>query len=263
MKKWLFTLQAHAVRLTAFRLNFLLLVLGPALVFFGVKISLWLSIFHHQPDTGLGGYTRQEMLEFQTWTLIIALLSQSYNASSLAEDIRLGRISTWLLYPFSFLSAQFAAYLSFFLVQIIASGVLLCLAHLAGFVSIISPSSLFGGSLLCCISALLWYFLQLAAGFLAFWLEEVWVLRVLIQMSIQFLSGAILPLSFFPPEFASWLSLSPFPLMTQIPADVLMGRIPPFEAIHYGLGFVWILIFFVLSRLIFQRGLRLYTAAGM
>lgn len=263
MKKWLFTLQAHAVRLTAFRLNFLLLVLGPALVFFGVKISLWLSIFHHQPDAVLGGYTQQEMLEFQTWTLIIALLSQSYNASSLAEDIRLGRITTWLLYPFSFLNAQFAAYLSFFLIQILASSILLCLAHLAGFVSVTDPLSLLGGSLLCCISALLWYFLQLAAGFLAFWLEEVWVLRVLIQMSIQFLSGAILPLSFFPEGFKSWLSLSPFPLMTQIPADVFMGRTPPFEMLHYGLGIAWILVFLGLSRLIFQRGLRLYTAAGI
>ena len=43
--------------------------------------------------------------------------------------------------------------------------------------------------------------MQYIIGILAFWLDETWVMRVLVGLIAQFLSGSILPLEFYP----SWL----------------------------------------------------------
>jgi ABC-2 type transport system permease protein len=45
LKKWLATIRISWSRQLAYKLNFLLLVIGPTLVFFFVKYNLWRSIF--------------------------------------------------------------------------------------------------------------------------------------------------------------------------------------------------------------------------
>ena len=92
--KWTQTMQVAWTNQLAYKLNFLILIIGPVFVFFFIKYNLWSSIFAMEGITTIEGYNLPSMLEYQVWVMIVSLLSHSYNNMKLAEDIRLGRISS-------------------------------------------------------------------------------------------------------------------------------------------------------------------------
>lgn len=118
------------------------------------------------------------------------------------------------------------------------------------------------GLFYCILISFLWFSIQFLTGILAFWLEQTWILRALIQTIITFLSGFIIPLEFFPDWLVTLLNYTPFPFMTYYPVKIFMGESIPWAEGPFIL-FIWILVMVVLNTLIWRRGIRLYTAAGM
>ena len=99
-------------------------------------------------------------------------------------------------------------------------------------------------------------------GLLAFWLEETWTMRVMFQMLANFLSGAIIPLDFFPVWANQILKWTPFPAITYTPIKIFMGDIsgviPGTVLITISIGMM-----ILINTFIWRRGLRLFSAAGM
>ena len=100
--KWIETFKISWSNRMAYRLNFVLQIVGPAIVFFFVKYSLWSAIFDTAKSSVIQGYDLTTMITYHVWVMIIALLAQSSNSINISEDIRLGRISSYLIYPFDF-----------------------------------------------------------------------------------------------------------------------------------------------------------------
>jgi ABC-2 type transport system permease protein len=230
LSKWMATVRISWSKHLAYKLNFVLLVIGPTLVFFFVKFSLWKAIFSLEGVTTLQGYDLRRMLNYQAWTLLVGLLAQGYNSMNLAEDIRLGRISAYLVYPFGFWPFQTASFLAFQGLQLLVSAVTLLL---------------------------------LVVGLAAFWLEETWVLRVMFVTIAQFLSGAMMPLEVFPVWLESILQWSPFPYLTYVPAKMFMGEYSGSFAVAALILGLWLAVVSLGVNWVWRRGLRLYTAAGM
>ena len=94
-------------------------------------------------------------------------------------------------------------------------------------------------------------------------MEEVWVLRVMFLIVVKFLAGSVLPLDFFPVTLQTILSYTPFPYLTFYPIQLFSG-----DGYDRLLGAVLTLCFWtgllvLFTKFIWQRGLRMYTAAGM
>ena len=104
--------------------------------------------------------------------------------------------------------------------------------------------------------------LQYLTGMMAFWLEETWILRVMIMMITAFFSGAIIPLDLFPPQLVDFLNYTPFPYLTFYPIKIFMGEFSNLSIPYAVLSF-WIVVFMIINHLLWRRGLKLYTAAGM
>ena len=107
-----------------------------------------------------------------------------------------------------------------------------------------------------------WFTMQYFTGLLAFWLEETWIMRVLLSIVVSFLSGYIFPLELYPAWLVSALKFTPFPYMSYYPAKIFMGVETNFM-MGYGVLTFWIAIFAYINHLIWKKGMRLYTAAGM
>ena len=99
-------------------------------------------------------------------------------------------------------------------------------------------------------------------GILAFWLDETWMIRVLLAIVVNFFSGFILPLEFFPPLLVSLLEYTPFPFMTYYPIKFFMGEAIPWTKAILILG-TWTVVIVMVNALIWRKGIRMYTAAGM
>jgi ABC-2 type transport system permease protein len=195
--------------------------------------------------------------------LIVAFLVQGYNSMNLAEDIRLGRISAFLVYPFSFWSFQTASFLAFQGLQVlVALGTLLVMLG-SGFLGEGSLADLGLGLGFCLYISFFWYQVSYLIGLMALWMEETWVLRVMFALVAQFLSGAFIPLEIYPQVLVDVLQWTPFPYLTFAPAKVFMGQYAGSLWQAMLVVLVWMGILAALTQWVWRRGMRLYTAAGM
>lgn len=105
------------------------------------------------------------------------------------------------------------------------------------------------------------FLMQYTTALLAFWTERASALEQLSFLFYLFLSGYIAPLEVFPPtvrEIALW---TPFPYMIHFPAAILIG-LP--ENIGRGILVMlgWSLLFFILNRWLWRKGLKQYSGMG-
>jgi ABC-2 type transport system permease protein len=261
-RKWGATIQISWARYLAYKLNFGLQVIGPVLVFFFIRYNLWAAIYGLDGVTTLQGYSFEQMLAYQVWVMIVGFLGLGFNGTNLAEDIRLGRISAYLIYPFGFWEFHASSFLAFQLIQVLVSGVTLLGVWAMGWVSF-TPWNLLLGTLYCFCVALFWFQMSFLIGILAFWLEETWVMRVMLVMVSQFFSGALIPLEIFPDWLRQILAYSPFPYLTWVPVKIFSGSyaeplLPAFAMIG-----LWSLLAFGAARLTWNQGIKAYTGAGI
>ncbi|SMF63090.1 ABC transporter permease [Pseudobacteriovorax antillogorgiicola] len=264
LRKWWQTMTISMTKQMAYKTNFLLLMIGPSLVFFFIKYNVWTAIFETQgASASIEGYTLTSMLQYQAWVLIVALFAQSYNSMSLAEEIRLGRISSYLVYPFNFWEHHAASFLGLLVIQSLICGVSIIVFNSVDLLGELSIITLFQGFCLAFLVAILWYALNFLMGIIAFWLEETWVLRVMFLTISQFFSGSLLPLEVFPQWLREIVMYTPFPYLTWAPVKAFMGELSiPLEQGILVILF-WIGVSAILATFTWSRGVRLYTAAGM
>lgn len=262
LSKWGQTIQIAWSKYTAYRLNFFLQILGPAIVFFFIKYNLWASIYGGDDQITIGGYNFNEMISYHIWAMIVGLLAQGHTALNLAEEIRLGRISSYLIYPFNFWEFHTAHFLAFQLLQLVVAGVTLSIIVALGFMSFPSFGVLLTGLAYCLFVSFFWFALQYLTGILGFWLEETWILRVILGIVVSFLSGAIIPLDLYPETFVQILNYTPFPYLTYYPIRLFMGETQGLTWAYLSIA-LWITAFCWINHLIWKRGIRMYTAAGM
>jgi ABC-2 type transport system permease protein len=262
-RKWFATMQISWSKHTAYKLNFLLFFVGPTVVFFLIKFNIWSSIFALDEVTNVAGYDRTAMLKYQGWVLIVSFLAQTHSSMELGEDIRLGRISAFLMYPFSFWKFHTASFISFQAIQLGVALLTMALLFFSEIFGVFQLKPLVVGISYCMLVSALWFSFQFALGLLAFWLEESWMIRVIFALTAQFLSGAVIPLEMFPRALRNALEYSPFPYMTYWPVKWFMGELE--TPILFGVInlIIWLIVINILAQIIWRRGLRMYTAAGM
>ncbi len=262
LPKWWQTIKVSWTKHTAYRLNFFLQVIGPSLVFFFIKYNLWSSIYQDDLTLEIKGYTFKSMITYHVWSMIVGLLAQGHSGMNLSEDIRMGRISTYLIYPFNFWEFHTASFIAFQIIQIFISAItLICIAAL-NLVPIPSLDFIMLGMMYCLFVSLFWFTLQYLTGILAFWLEETWMLRVILMIVTGFLSGAILPLELYPSWLTNILNYTPFPYLSYYPIKIFTGD-TSFMTQAYIVISLWTLFFIFINKKLWNKGMRLYTAAGM
>ena len=263
VEKWMQSVVTALIKNANYKINFFLTLIVPVGVYFFIKYNLWTSIYYFNSNEILGGWTLSKMIQYQFWILILDLFVRSHFFSqNLAEDIRLGRISAFLLYPFSFISYQLSLFISGKFIQLFVGGAAFLTALWFGWTKPLHPLVLAKAFTLILMVSGFWFVIQTLVGLLAFWLEETWSLNVCIQFITTFLSGSLLPLDLYPEFLVKFLVWTPFPYLIYFPVKLLMG-----ESLNFGFVFVvlagWIVILAVLMRGLWHKGLKLYTGSGI
>jgi ABC-2 type transport system permease protein len=136
----------------------------------------------------------------------------------------------------------------------------LCRGFFAGW-----PGSLelAGGVASLIMAFFLGFFFEACVGLVAFWFLEISSLLFIVMSLNYFLSGHMVPLVLLSPWIRAILELLPFQYLAYFPSMVLLGKVAPAELAHgLVLQFAWLVGFVILSRLLYRRGLRRYSAFG-
>ena len=261
--KWLQSLKTSLSKNLNYKINFLLMMVIPVFVFFAIKYNLWNSIYATNSYKSIQGYSLSKMIEYQFWILIFDLFVRSHFFSqNISSDIRLGRISSFLLYPFGFISYQLSLFLSDKLIQFFIGCFSLLLAVSFAWIKIPVISILLKAGMFILMVNAFWFFTQLFIGFIAFWLEETWSLNVSVRFISAFFSGAIIPIDLYPDLLEKIILWTPFPYLAYIPVKILMGE-PVDISFSLLILFLWSFVLLCCTQWIWRKGLKLYTGAGI
>lgn len=105
------------------------------------------------------------------------------------------------------------------------------------------------------------FIIQYTFAIFCFWTERVASLEELWFLIYLFCGGVIAPLDLFPSQLQNILFWTPFPYLLYFPTAILMGlpvNIP--RGILMMLG--WFIIFFILNRWLWKKGLTKYSGMG-
>ena len=262
--KWLILKTSIEERL-AYRADFVFSTLVRFLPIV-TQIFLWRAIFDGNQNTELQGYTYPAMVSYY----LLAMLSRAFSSMpglsrGIAESVRDGSIRKYLIQPVDMLDYLFWHRVAHKLVYyLIAAGPFalvfwLCRDYLPD-----GPSTTV--TLAWCASLvmafLIGFLIEALIGLIAFWFLEVSSLIFVYMMLNYFLSGHMIPLEWLS-DWVPAVEYLPFRYLAYFPAAIMLGRIPvealPGELLVEAL---WVVALLCANRIVFQAGLRRYSAFG-
>ena len=228
-----------------------------------ISLLVWLTV----SEQGVRlPYTRSQFVTYYVLLSIVVILTSPRLAEWLADRIRLGDISPWLLRPAPFILGDIANVVGERVVKVPL------LVALVGVVArwfrtdLHLPAAphvwlLFGTSLL--LAATVAFLIDFVLGSLAFWIADVHGLIRVKTLVGGFLAGEFLPLALFPRSSAGFLEAQPFRYTVSFPLEVLTGNLSAPALLR---GFMWqatyCILFWGVYRLVWHFGVRAYSAAG-
>lgn len=252
---------------TAYQLDFLIWRLGDA-TFALVAYFLWRAVFASSTHPSLGGFTLPEMIIYVFLSFYLATLTSSWASGNIGQEIKDGSIAMRLLKPVNFTLTYFFEEIGAKLFQVGFMTVLM----LGGIVifQVANPSIVPFNALnflLFIVSSLLAYlvsyYFDLCFGFTAFIFQNLWGASNMKNTIVNFFSGSLIPLAFFPATVASIFSLLPFASLIYTPIMIYLGRYNTQQIlIALALQAFWFLFFYLLSKIIWRVVIGHLTVQG-
>ncbi len=270
--RWMILRISLAERL-AYRGDF---VLGTLMRFLPIitQIFLWWAIFQainpEDPNAArLTGYSFQDIVAYYLLTMLgRAFSSMPGLSSSIATKIRDGEIKKFLVQPVDLISFLFWSRVAHKIAYyVIATVPFILVFYLCRhYFTLGSPDLitwlLFVASLF--LSFALGFYLEACIGLVGFWMLEVSSLLFVYMLFQFFLSGHMFPLELIKEPYSrAIIGVLPFKYLAYFPAAVFLGKVQGTAlAIDMAMLVGWTLFFYVMSRVIYRRGLKRYSGYG-
>lgn len=252
----------EARQILAYRWEFWSGFLGQTFIVVTVSYFLWSSIFKNNQVEEMQGFDLKMIILYYLMAHVLFKMQQGFATGFFSRDIYYGTLNKYLLYPFSPTLLKFAsycAYSAFYYCQFI----ILVLFHKFSFGNDIIFSNFVIGSFVMALGVICYFFLSAIIEILAFWADNIWSIGILLKTFIQFFGGYLIPLSFYPEYLQNFLSYTPIPYLIYYPIQIFLGKSSiPLSQIFTVLSF-WTLLSFVLFRIIWIKGNKQYTGAGI
>jgi ABC-2 type transport system permease protein len=229
-----------------------------------VLLSAWLSI-EKAPGNP---YENADYLLYYLLVPVIQNLTNSRNIFRFTMAIRDGSLSRDLLKPYPtplIFAIETVASNSVQLLYLVP-GTAICMFVFKSRLPAIEPG---GQILLLSVVAIAGGFLlkmlvSAAISLLGFWIENVTTLNLVLNGGIWALfGGMIVPVATFPDSIRTIAGYLPYRYMLSFPIEILSGHLNGAEiAFGFKVVMIWLVLFLLLCKFIWRRGLMAFTAYG-
>ncbi|MEP7166778.1 MAG: ABC-2 family transporter protein [Candidatus Woesebacteria bacterium] len=207
-----------------------------------------------------------EILSYFLLMLVFGNVLISHSEGDIAQiDIYKGELSKYLLKPIPYIVLKFYGEIVWRLMEGFWSILIIAGLFLFGVRLHIStsPQILFLTFVSSVIGLALSYIGTVILGLSAIWLTSTKGLFELYEMSLLLFAGYLMPLSQFSPNFRLIAEYLPFASMVYIPVTIVSGKLSVGESVQWmGIQAIWLLIFYLLYRMLWKRGVKVFTGAG-
>jgi ABC-2 type transport system permease protein len=253
-------------RETTYRVDVLTSLLGVAARLY-LLYALWTALYQSRgSDAAPEGFTLPLIVTYSAVSLLYGLVvnAAAESADQVEDKIRDGDIAVDLFrpvrYPLTVIADGLGA-MGFGLLQVLPA--LLLLTPLIHLVAPPTPEA----SLLFVASALLGiavnFCMTLMLNLTAFWILETFGIQMILRWVSMALSGAVVPVWFFPGAFQAIALALPFQAIYSTPLSIYVGKLQgPSAWAFLGLQAFWVLALGSVCAVMWTRGVRKVVVQG-
>ncbi len=207
-----------------------------------------------------------EILSYFLLMLVVGNVLISHSEGEIAQtDIYKGELAKYLLKPIPYIVLKFYGEIVWRLIEgvwslLIVGGLLFfgLKIHLTAS-PLIFVIAIFSCLLGLCIS----YICTVILGLSAIWLTSTKGLFELYEMTLLLFAGYLLPLSQFGGKLQPIALYSPFAAMVYTPVTILSGKYDTLMAMQMiAVQLIWAIVFYLGYRVMWTRGVKIFTGAG-
>lgn len=254
-------------RFLSYRVNVFMFILGNVIATF-VMYYLWQAIFKNSSQGTMYGFTASEMALYVFMSRITSGIISNDATYLVGFEARDGSVAMSLIKPINFKLRVLFQCLGGTAAFTLLAGLPLWIILIAVryfTVRELPPSipALLLYLVSCVLAYLVLFFFNYCVGLLAFYFTNIWGISQIQGAIIQFCSGGLIPLVFFPQWFQNVLKFVPFSSMNYTPIMIYLGKLKGYALINSLLiQLVWIAIFALLSSWMWKRSMKKLTILG-
>lgn len=244
----------------AYKGEFVLEFFASAVVPAAIQLLLWYALFKGGTHSFIAGQSYSELIAY-TWVSVLFSQVRGGNYDfDLAEMIRNGSLSQYLLRPVGVVEFVYFRGISY---KLLIAAFCICLGVISAAFTSITIVRLFGAMALALIGNVIAYQIGAALAAVAFKWEEAYSVLMVKNLVVQFLSGELIPLYLFPENYSYIWKALPFHIYVYSPAQYALGKMSHEEfAIVCVQGVLWMLVGWALVNFTWSRGIKNYSSIG-
>lgn len=239
-------------------------------------VFLWFAVYKNSSNgmnSVINGFTFKEMLSYLVMINIFNFVAFDGNTLfTINDEIKNGTIAMSFTKPISYRMRFIADNLGAVSVQFMTFGIPAFTAAyiifgLIGFINFTSVWSFLFYLLFFFIATLLATLINdtinYIFGVLCFYTSSGWGLNQIKTVIVSFLSGTLIPLSFFPGAFKNIVNILPFAGMAQNPVLIMLMKVDYIECLKIiGLSLFWYIVLEIFASLLFNHASKKVTVQG-
>lgn len=260
MKRYLTLTRAGVIEALQFRLSMLIMVVGN-LLYLIVVYFLWKSIYASAGTDIVNGMTFTDTLIYLVLATALFNFMEMYTVWEIGRNIQSGKIVLDLLKPMDFRRYLFWSFSGTFVTQFfftfLPTFIVVCVVT-KGAIPLEINLLYFAVSVV--MAVMINYSVDFIVGTICLYTESIWGINIMKQVVVLLLSGATVPIAFFPEPLKTVVYYLPFQSIYNAPLTLLLNSENVFKTL--GIQLFWCVFMTVISKLFWQISLRQITVNG-
>ena len=264
LRKYLTLTRAGIIEALQFRLSAVVMVIGN-LLYLIVVYFLWKAIYASAGTDIVNGMTFADTLIYLVLATALYGFMEMYAVWEIGRAIQSGKIVLDLLKPIEYRSYLFWSYSGSFVVNFFSTFlptfIAVCLVT-HGAVPLGFNLIYFALSVV--MAVIINYSIDFMVGTICLFTESIWGINIMKQVVVLLLSGATIPLAFFPDTLRGIVYYLPFQSIYNAPLTLLLNGSPTVQSVLpvLSMQLFWCIVMTLLSKLFWKASLRQITVNG-
>ncbi|WP_036737192.1 ABC transporter permease [Paenibacillus zanthoxyli] len=222
-----------------------------------IMIMLWKYLYHN--DVNMITYMNRYIVVAN----IIAIFYCRGIAKRIGDRVSNGMFALDLLKPINIFTMSWLLELGEVLASFIIKGLPIIILYFNTMFWKISFHNAFFCMLALIIGHIIFVLMYSILGFLAIVLFDIWPFQRLLDDTIRFIGGGIIPLTIMPEQLRSIATLLPFQYLYSFPLQIMFNKIETQIMLKYFfVGFLWLIVLILLNLFVYRSVMKKVVIQG-
>ncbi|WP_242861500.1 ABC transporter permease [Cellulosilyticum ruminicola] len=264
MKKYLALTKVGILEKLNFRGSIYINLIGN-LIYLIVTYYLWKAVYMSVETGTVNGMSFYDTMIYLVLAATISMIMGSRVVWWMGMDYQSGQVGIDLLKPMNYLVYWFFFESGEYIVSIITLFIpTFCIVYVLTKGMIVLGVNIIFFVISLILSILINYFIDFIVGILCFYTQSIWGINIMKEVVVALLSGARIPLVFFPVVLRNLCKYLPFQYIYNTPLTIILSHNCKLtEYMHLLLiQIVWVIITGILAALVWKNSKKLITVNG-